>query len=124
VDYDAIAELYDSTPYRTKPVDPELLAFLRERPSAAGLTLIDIGCGTGNQLIANRAAVAPAQMVGVGRFVGMLGQAQTKAAQIAWVQADGSCMPPAALSLAAKHSAGDARLYAPKGKGYQGRSPD
>ena len=86
MDYDAIAELYDLAPYRTRPVDPELLAFLRERPSAAGLTLLDIGCGTGKQLIANRAAVAPAQMVGVDRFVGMLKQAQTKAPQIAWVQ--------------------------------------
>ena len=86
VDNNAIAELYDSAPYRTRPVDPELLAFLGERPSAAGLTLLDIGCGTGKQLIADRAAVAPAQMVGVDRFVGMLKQAQTKAPQIAWVQ--------------------------------------
>ena len=32
VDYDAIADLYDSTPYRMKPVDPELLAFVGADP--------------------------------------------------------------------------------------------
>jgi hypothetical protein len=71
VDSDAIADLYDSTPDRTKPVDPEPVAFLRERPSAAGLAVLDIGCETGNQLIANGGAVQAAHIVGVNGFAGM-----------------------------------------------------
>jgi hypothetical protein len=54
VDYDVIAELYDSTPHREKSADPELIAFLAERGPTASLTLLDIACGTGNQQIANR----------------------------------------------------------------------
>jgi len=42
VDYDAIAELYDSTPHREKSADPELIAFLAGRRPAASLTLLDI----------------------------------------------------------------------------------
>ena len=48
VDYDAIAELYDSTPHREKSADPEFIAFLAGRGRAASLTLLDIACGTGN----------------------------------------------------------------------------
>ena len=48
VDYDAIAELYDSTPHREKSADPEFIAFLAGRGPAASLTLLDIACGTGN----------------------------------------------------------------------------
>jgi ubiquinone/menaquinone biosynthesis C-methylase UbiE len=65
VDYDVIAELYDSTPHREKSVDPELTAFLAGRGPTAGLTLLDIACGTGNQQIANRGlAVATRNDVG------------------------------------------------------------
>jgi hypothetical protein len=46
VDYDAIAELYDSTPHREKSADPELIAFLAGCGPAASLTLLDIACGT------------------------------------------------------------------------------
>ena len=60
VDYDAIAERYDSTPHREKSADPELIAFLAARRPTASLTLLDIACGTGNQQIANR-SVAPNQ---------------------------------------------------------------
>jgi hypothetical protein len=35
VDYDAIGELYDSTPHRKKSADPELIAFLGARGSSA-----------------------------------------------------------------------------------------
>jgi ubiquinone/menaquinone biosynthesis C-methylase UbiE len=56
VDYDTIAELYDETPHRTKEVDPEFLNLIGERGSSGGLAVLDIGCGTGNQLIANSAA--------------------------------------------------------------------
>lgn len=32
VNYDAIAESYDAHPFRQKAVDPDLLAFLKDRP--------------------------------------------------------------------------------------------
>jgi ubiquinone/menaquinone biosynthesis C-methylase UbiE len=93
VNYDAIAHLYDTQPYREKTVDPELTAFLGQRGSAETLSILDIGCGTGNQLVANRTIVPHAQLVGLDRSLGMLRQAQPKALDIAWVQADGAELP-------------------------------
>ena len=93
VNYDTIAHLYDTQPYRAKTVDPELLAFLEQRRSADTLSILDIGCGTGNQLVANRAVVPQACLVGLDRSLGMLRQAQPKAPDIAWVQADGAGLP-------------------------------
>jgi ubiquinone/menaquinone biosynthesis C-methylase UbiE len=93
VDYDRIASQYDSQPYRQKTVDAALATFLAQRPAAASLTVLDVACGTGNQLVANRAAYPALRMVGVDRFRGMLRQAQPKAATISWVQADGAALP-------------------------------
>ena len=93
VDYDAIAHLFDSGPHRTKTVDPELLAFIEQRiPSDLG-SILDVGCGTGNQLIADRAVLPSAWLVGLDRSLGMLRQARLKAPDIAWVQADASTLP-------------------------------
>ena len=72
VDYDAIAELYDSTPHREKSADPELIAFLARRGPAASLTLLDIACGTGNQQIANRGLAPDARFVALDGSLGML----------------------------------------------------
>ena len=93
VNYDAIAPRYDTQPYRAKSVDPELLAFLEQRASLEGLALLDVGGGTGNQLVANRGVVPGARLAGVDRSVGMLRQAQRKAPEITWVQADGALLP-------------------------------
>src|SRR5919108_4264514 len=93
VNYDTIAHLYDTQPYRDKTVDPELLAFLGQRGSADSLSILDIGCGTGNQLVANRAVVPHARLVGLDRSLGMLRQAQPKATDIAWVRADAAMLP-------------------------------
>lgn len=77
VNYDAIAHLYDTQPYRAKSVDAELLAFVEQRFPAASLSILDIGCGTGNQLLANRAVVPQARLAGVDRSLGTLRQAQS-----------------------------------------------
>ncbi|HYZ41829.1 MAG TPA: methyltransferase domain-containing protein [Stellaceae bacterium] len=93
VNYDTIAHLFDGQPYRAKSVDAELLAFIGDRGAAASLSILDIGCGTGNQLVADRRVVPEAQLVGADRSLGMLRQAQPKAADIAWVQADAAMLP-------------------------------
>jgi len=93
VDYDSIASQYDTQPYRQKTVDPELDAFLAQRRSAKPITILDVGCGTGNQLVANWTVYPATWMVGVDRFHGMLRQARPKAPAIAWVQADGTALP-------------------------------
>jgi ubiquinone/menaquinone biosynthesis C-methylase UbiE len=98
-DYDAIAARYDSGPGRVRSVDPELLAFVEQRASSEALSLLDIGCGTGNQLVANRAAMPDAMMVGIDRSSGMLRQASRKSQAVAWVRADAAVLPFPALSF-------------------------
>jgi ubiquinone/menaquinone biosynthesis C-methylase UbiE len=93
VDYDAIAHLYDGQPYRGKTADRELAAFVEQRGSLDRLSILDIGCGTGSQLAANRPVVPEARLVGLDRSLGMLRQAQPKATNIAWVQADCAMLP-------------------------------
>jgi ubiquinone/menaquinone biosynthesis C-methylase UbiE len=92
INYDAIAHLYDSQPYRAKTVDPELMMFMAQRAGPHPPSMLDIACGTGN-LVANRSIAPDAQLVGLDRSLGMLRQAQPKVCDIAWVQADGSMLP-------------------------------
>jgi ubiquinone/menaquinone biosynthesis C-methylase UbiE len=98
VDYDKIAHLYDTQPYRARAADPALLAFVRDRPRA-DLAVLDIGCGTGNQLISDRGAIPNARYFGLDRSLGMLRQARRKAPEIAWVEADGAALPFLACSF-------------------------
>jgi len=93
VDYDAIAELYDSTPHREKSADPELILFLAGCAPAPNLTLLDIACGTGNQQIANRDLAPDARFVGLDGSLGMLRQARRKMPDIAWVHGDSAALP-------------------------------
>ena len=93
VNYDAIAHLYDGQPYRAKSSDPELSTFIGERTVADTLSVLDIGCGTGNQLVADRTVVRNARLVGLDRSLGMLRQAQPKSSDIVWVQADAAMLP-------------------------------
>jgi ubiquinone/menaquinone biosynthesis C-methylase UbiE len=93
VDYDTVAHLYDTQPYRTKSVDPELLALVSERRAADILSILDIGCGTGNQVVANRPVVPNALLVGLDRSLGMLRQAQRKASEVGWVRANAGMLP-------------------------------
>ena len=93
VDYDAIAEHYDSSPHRAKTPDPELTAFLRRHEPAESLFLLDIACGTGNQLIANRSVASRARLVGIDGSLGMLRHALRKAADVAWVHGDCAALP-------------------------------
>lgn len=93
VNYDAIAHLYDGQPYRAKSPDPELSAFASQRTASDALAVLDIGCGTGNQLVANRPVVRNARLVGLDRSLGMLRQARPKASDLHWVQGDAASLP-------------------------------
>jgi ubiquinone/menaquinone biosynthesis C-methylase UbiE len=93
VNYDAIAHLYDGQPYREKTVDAELVAFVAERGSSDRLSILDIACGTGSQLVADCSVAPDACLVGLDRSLGMLHQARHKEPMIAWVQADGAMLP-------------------------------
>jgi len=99
VDYDAIAELYDRSPHREKSPDPQLAAFLATHKTARGLSLLDITCGTGNQLIANSSLAQQARLVGIDGSLGMLRQARRKAANVQWVHGDSAALPFATASF-------------------------
>src|ERR1700759_1489983 len=93
VDYDAIAPLYDSQPHREKSPDPALATFLAERSPLGTALLLDIACGTGNQLVANRAIASSAGMVGFDGSVGMLRQAGAKSAEKGRTPGESSSLP-------------------------------
>jgi len=93
VDYDAIAEHYDRSPHRKKSPDSELVVLLAEHGPATDLSLLDIACGTGNQLVANRTIAPDAFIAGIDGSLGMLRQARRKAADIAWVHGDSAALP-------------------------------
>jgi len=94
VDYDEIAHLYDE-PLRDHEVDSYLISFLNERSdlSPSKISILDIGCGTGKQLSANRRHLREMNMVGLDLFEGMLNQAKKRCKTIDWVRADGGKLP-------------------------------
>ena len=80
-DYDKIAHLYDGQPFRSKDVDPNLDKLLNEHPGIelSNVSILDMGCGTGNQLIANFKKYPDIRMVGLDLFSKMLEQARKNA---------------------------------------------
>jgi SAM-dependent methyltransferase len=94
VNYDLIAHQYDE-PLRDHDIDRNLIRFLSERPTLqpANLRILDMGCGTGKQLAANREAFSDLLMVGLDLFKGMLWEAGKRCASVAWVQGN-SAHPP------------------------------
>ena len=99
VDYDMLAPGYDSQPYRGRALDPEFAELVAARRSAAPVAVLDIACGTGSQLVANREAAPRARLVGLDRSRGMLQEARRKAPGIAWIEADAAILPFAEASF-------------------------
>jgi ubiquinone/menaquinone biosynthesis C-methylase UbiE len=94
VDYDRIAHLYDE-PFRDHVVDPHLIEFLEsvDDETAARLRVLDVGCGTGLQIAANRQRMPDVDFVGVDRFQAMLRIARARCPDAWWLQGDGAALP-------------------------------
>ncbi len=94
IDYDRIAHLYDERA-RDHTVDEHLLRFLGRDAELQASTrrILDVGCGTGKQLAANRHQLPGLTMVGVDRFRNMLRAARRRCPEVAWVQGDGASLP-------------------------------
>jgi SAM-dependent methyltransferase len=94
IDYDEIAHLYDE-PNRDHPVDANLLTFVEECGTTVGpgISVLDIGCGTGKQLAADHAQLPAASLVGIDRFDAMLRIAQKRCLAAGWIRGDGVALP-------------------------------
>ena len=92
IDYDEVAELYDGQPYRQKSPDPILAAFVAERPPIP-TAVLDVACGTGNQLVANVTRFPQLEYVGADASQGMLAVARRKSDRITWVHAESHDLP-------------------------------
>lgn len=55
--------------------------------------MLDVGCGTGNQLVANRKPWPHARFAGLDPSSGMLRRARSKSPEIAWTRGDGADLP-------------------------------
>jgi ubiquinone/menaquinone biosynthesis C-methylase UbiE len=99
VDYDLIAPYYDDR-RRDHAADARLSAYLASRglPSA-GARVLDIGCGTGKQLAADRCHFPGMRLVGVDFSAGMLRVARERDAAVAWIQGDAQALPLASGSF-------------------------
>jgi len=94
VDYDHIGERYDEEAARRRDVDPELVKFVSERTAGGReLAVLDIACGTGIQLLANRRRFPRMRLVGLDLHEGMLRAARAKGGEIEWLQGDAAKLP-------------------------------
>jgi SAM-dependent methyltransferase len=92
IDYDRIAHLYDERE-RDHDVDPGLIAFLDGREPSPAVRVLDVGCGTGKQLAANRARFPRLTLIGVDRSRAMLTVARKRSTSVSWIHGDAQSLP-------------------------------
>lgn len=92
-DYSKIADQYDRNPLRQKPVDPEIAELIKTRDA---LSIVDLGCGTGNYLAAQRAHYSghPITWYGIDFSPEMLTFARKKNPDVRFMQGDAAKMTP------------------------------
>ena len=93
VDYAAAAPVYDRPWYRKKTPDPLLRDFLSKRGVDGRARILDVGCGTGAQLAANRCQWPNLFYVGADTSTEMLRVANARNREILWLNTNGSAMP-------------------------------
>lgn len=99
VNYDDIAQRYDE-PLRDHDIDPNLIDFLEASPALSEeARILDVGCGTGKQLAANRTRFARMCMVGVVPFIEMVRVARIKMFDGHLGQGDGTALPFASATF-------------------------
>jgi len=85
--YDEIADTYDCNSFRAKSIDKNFIVFTEAyKKPLDSLNILDLGCGTGNQLVANKEKFPQVKMTGLDKFNGMLNVARKKSSDITWVQ--------------------------------------
>lgn len=92
INYNAIAQQYDHQPYRSKMLDSDLVQFIQEKGTSI-LKILDVACGTGNQLIANHEKYPNMEMVGCDLSQGMIEVARSKNTAITWMEANLTALP-------------------------------
>lgn len=95
VDYNRVARRYDDEELRQRPADAKLLEFcsVRQAAGGAGVRMLDIGCGTGIQLVANLGQLPQLRATGLDLHEEMLAVARAKTPGVTWVQGDASALP-------------------------------
>jgi len=93
LNYNTVAHQYDAHHTRRKAADQNLQSFLSQRTDTTSIRVLDIGCGTGSQLVANQTEWPKISCVGLDYHIGMLNQAQRKSQSISWIQASGDALP-------------------------------
>lgn len=95
VDYNRVAHRYDDEALRKRPADPKLVELCQARGAAdgAGVRMLDVGCGTGIQLVANLGRLPRLRATGVDLHEEMLAVARSKTNEVEWLQADAGALP-------------------------------
>lgn len=93
LNYNTVAHQYDAHHTRRKTADQNLQSFLSQRTDPKSIRVLDIGCGTGSQQVANQIEWPQLSFVGLDYHIGMLNQAQRKSRSVSWLQATGDTLP-------------------------------